>query len=165
MDKEKGRPGRASHTSHAAPGREGGERDREGNAAQHRHAGGRSAPLHILIVEDEMLPAMLLEVALVDAGHDARKAARLPKAMELAQAEHFDAAVLDVNLAGERVFPLAALLREQGVPFMFASGYGEAGLPAEYCDCLVLQKPYSMGGFNIALQTLLRDAGVHVARP
>lgn len=111
-----------------------------------------------------MLPAMLLEAVVADAGHTSRKAGRLSKAIELANDEPFDAAVLDVNLAGERVFPLAALLRERGVPFLFASGYGEAGLPSEYCDCLVLQKPYSVGGFNIALQTLLRDSG-EAARP
>lgn len=111
-----------------------------------------------------MLPAMLLEASVVDAGHTARKAARLPKAMELARDEHFDAAVLDVNLAGEPVFPLATLLRAQGVPFLFASGYGEAGVPPEYRDCMVLQKPYSVDGFNTALQTLLQDSGER-ARP
>lgn len=123
------------------------------------------APLHILIVEDEMLPAMLLETIIVDAGHVARKAARLPKAMELASAEHFDAAVLDVNLAGEPVFPLAALLRKQGVPFLFASGYGEAGLLPEYRGCVVLQKPYRADDFKRALQTLMQDGGLDLAEP
>ena len=56
------------------------------------------------------------------------------------------------------MFPLAALLRERGVPFLFASGYGEAGVPREYGDCMVLQKPYSVAEFNSALQTLLRDS-------
>lgn len=138
------------------------------NSTAHAPQGGglgrRAARLRVLIVEDEMLPAMLLEAAVVDAGHAARKAARLPKAMELARSEHFDAAILDVNLAGERVFPLAVLLRERGVPFLFASGYGEAGVPAEYGDCVVLQKPYSMDGFNIALQTLLHDSRPDHAR-
>lgn len=134
------------------------------HAPQSREFGRASAPLRVLIVEDEMLPAMLLEAVVIDAGHDARKAARLPKAMELATAEHFDAAVLDVNLAGEPVFPLAALLRERGVPFLFASGYGEAGVPREYDDCMVLQKPYSVDEFNSALRTLLEDSG-EPARP
>jgi DNA-binding response OmpR family regulator len=131
------------------------------NSARHAPHGSDSdrqaAPLRILIVEDEMLPAMLLEAAVIDAGHTARKAARLPKAMEMADAEHFDAAVLDVNLAGVPVFPLAARLRESGVPFLFASGYGEAGVPREYRDCMVLQKPYSQDDFNNALRALLRD--------
>jgi DNA-binding response OmpR family regulator len=133
-------------------------------AAQGSDAGRQPAPLRILIVEDEMLPAMLLEAAVIDAGHTARKAARLPRAIETANAEHFDAAVLDVNLAGEPVFPLAALLRERGVPFLFASGYGEAGVPREYRDCMVLQKPYSQDDFNSALRTLLRDPVVEPAR-
>lgn len=136
-----------------------------GSMPQNSDAGRRAAPLRILIVEDEMLPAMLLEAAVVGAGHNARKVARLSKAMEFARAEHFDAAVLDVNLAGESVFPLADLLRERGTPFLFASGYGDAGLPDEYRDCLVLQKPYSMDGFNVALQTLLQDSGADRTRP
>lgn len=155
MDKSKVRNDRA------APG---GNKHGASHAQQSGDPGRQPAPLRVLIVEDEMLPAMLLEAVVADAGHTSRKAARLSKAIELANAESFDAAVLDVNLAGERVFPLAALLREQGVPFLFASGYGEAGLPSEYCDCLVLQKPYSVEGFNIALQTLLWDAGAS-ARP
>ena len=135
------------------------------NSAHRAPPGGRkSAPLNILIVEDEMLPAMLLEATVVDGGNAARKAARLSKAMDLARAEHFDAAVLDVNVAGELVYPLAALLREQHVPFMFASGYGASGQPTEYDDCLVLQKPYSVAGFNVALQTLLQAAGIDGAR-
>lgn len=121
-------------------------------------------PLKILIVEDEMLLAMMLEDAVSHAGHKVRKAARLSNAMDLAGAEHFDAAVLDVNLAGEPVFPLAADLRARGVPFLFASGYGDAGVPAEYRDCAVLQKPYGLDAFRNALHGLLRDAGLEAAR-
>jgi len=126
---------------------------------------GRQAPqLHILIVEDELLPATLLEIAVMDAGHVAHKAAGLSKAMALASAEPFDAAVLDVNLAGEFVFPLAALLRKRGVPFLFASGYGRAGVPPEYQDCTVLQKPYATDVFNDALRTLLQGPDPAQAR-
>lgn len=114
------------------------------------------SPLHILIVEDEMLPAVMLEIAVMDAGHIAHKASRLSNAMELASAGPFDAAVLDVNLADELVFPLAALLRKRGVPFLFASGCGKAALPREYRDCAVLQKPYSLDDFDSALRAVLR---------
>lgn len=142
-DQPDGRPGTR------APETAGGKR----GAAHACDTGGR--PLHILIVEDEMLPAMLLEETMRRAGHTTRKAARLSRAVALARAESFDAAVLDVNLAGEPVFPLAAMLREQGVPFLFATGYGEAGLPPEYRDCDVLQKPYTTEMFNRALAALL----------
>lgn len=126
------------------------------NASQDIGSGGHTPPLHILIVEDELLPATLLEIAVMDAGHVAHRAAGLSKAMALASAEPFDAAVLDVNLAGEFVFPLAALLRKRAVPFLFATGYGRAGVPPEYQDCTVLQKPYATDVFNDALQELLR---------
>lgn len=139
--------------------------NRAGNVPQNRGAGRKSTPLRVLIVEDEMLPAMLLEAVVVDAGHTARKAARLRRAIELASEELFDAAVLDVNLAGEQVFPLAALLRKQHVPFLFATGYGEAGVPPEYRDCIVLQKPYSAGAFNNALRALSGNQGTDQGRP
>lgn len=109
----------------------------------------------MLIVEDETRPALLLEATVTAAGHAVGKAARLSRALEMARAEHFAAAVLDVNVAGERVFPLAALLREQHVPILFATGYGKAGLPPEYHDCAVLQKPYGKAAFASALHTLL----------
>lgn len=115
----------------------------------------QTRPLHILIVEDELLPATLVEIAVMDAGHVAHKASRLSKAMALAAAEPFDAAVLDVNLSGEYVFPLAELLRERAVPFLFASSYGRAGVPREYQDCAVLQKPYGLDEFDRALRALL----------
>jgi DNA-binding response OmpR family regulator len=119
----------------------------------------RAAPLRILIVEDEMMLAMMLQDAVAGIGHKARKASRLDKAFELVNAHVFDAAVLDVNLNGEPVFPLAALLRERGVPFLFASGYGDAGVPRGYGDCMVLQKPYGLDAFHAALRDLLGSKG------
>jgi CheY-like chemotaxis protein len=117
----------------------------------------QTPPLHILIVEDELLPATLVEIAVMDAGHVAHKASELSKAMALAAAEPFDAAVLDVNISGEYVFPLAALLRKRAVPFLFASSYGRAGVPREYQDCAVLQKPYGLDEFDSALRALLGE--------
>ncbi|MEO6263720.1 MAG: response regulator [Luteimonas sp.] len=96
----------------------------------------------VLIVEDEMYLAMMAEDILLDAGHQVFKAARLPNALALAAAERFDAALLDINLAGVEVFPLAEELRRRGVPFTFTSGYGTNGIPPDYRDYPVLQKPY-----------------------
>jgi hypothetical protein len=53
------------------------------------------------------------------------------------------------------VFPLAALLRKRSVPFLFASSYGRAGVPREYQDCAVLQKPYGLDEFDRALRALV----------
>lgn len=107
----------------------------------------------VLLVEDEMCLAMMLQDLLEDAGYRVIKAARLPGALALAEVEDIDAAILDVNLAGKDVFPVADELRRRGVPFMFASGYGEHGLPGEFRDCPVLQKPYD----PVALETMLGD--------
>ncbi|MEO6228351.1 MAG: response regulator [Thermomonas sp.] len=115
----------------------------------------------ILMVEDEMNLAMMLEDILGDAGYHVLKAARLPKALELVaqfylEGEHrIDAAILDINLAGVEVFPLAAVLLTRGVPLVFTSGYGKDGIPDKYSDCAVLQKPYGADSILSTLQAMI----------
>src|SRR5436305_12924447 len=88
------------------------------------------AGLRVLVVEDEMMVSMLIEDMLSDLGCTVvGPASRLDEAMELARADGLDCAVLDVNLGGQPIFPLADLLRQQRRPFAFATGYGDAGLP------------------------------------
>jgi DNA-binding response OmpR family regulator len=96
----------------------------------------------ILIVEDEMNLAMMMEDLLASAGHRIFKAARLSRALALVACEPLDFAFLDINLAGEEVFPLALELRDRDVPFVFTSGYGANGIPAIFRDYRTLQKPY-----------------------
>lgn len=97
----------------------------------------------ILIVEDEMLVAMLLADILTDLGHEPLgPRMRLKAALEAARHEAFDLAILDINLAGEKSFPVAECLTARGIPFLFASGYGEAGLAGWPHDAPVIQKPY-----------------------
>lgn len=117
----------------------------------------QTAPRRVLIVEDEMMLALLLEDTVVEAGHEVRKAGHLSNAFNLIEAEHFDAAILDVNLDGEKVFPLAVALRARGIPMLFASGYGDAGIPEEFRAYAVLQKPYSLDVFHAALRRLLKE--------
>lgn len=105
-----------------------------------------------------MLLALMLEDVVRDAGHVARKASRLSNALQMADAEDFDAAILDINLAGEEVFPLAAILHDRGTPFLFVSGYGDAGVPPEYAGYPRLQKPYGLEEFKASLDSLLRSA-------
>lgn len=98
----------------------------------------------ILIVEDEMLVAMLIEDTISDLGHQiVGPAMRLETALEIADGEDFDFAILDINLAGKQSFPVADRLTARGIPFMFASGYGAAGLIEPYQEAPVLQKPFS----------------------
>src|SRR4051812_30509792 len=86
----------------------------------------------ILVVENEFLIAMDLEITLRRAGYQVLgPAPSVSAALRLLRAERPDAAVLDVELAGERVTPVAELLREMLVPFILASGYGAAELCAE----------------------------------
>lgn len=114
------------------------------------------SPRCVLVVEDEMVLAMLVEDILGDAGYRVLKAARVAKALELVAGDDpIDAALLDINLAGKQVFAVAEQLRRQGVPFVFASGYGEKGLPEEFRDCPVLQKPYLPEALTGAIAALL----------
>jgi DNA-binding response OmpR family regulator len=97
----------------------------------------------ILIVEDEFLLAMDLEYLLTAMGHHVvEMATRIPAAMELALRADIDFAILDVNVAGIQSFPVADILRRRGIPFVFATGYGSAGLLDGYRDEPTLQKPY-----------------------
>jgi CheY-like chemotaxis protein len=110
--------------------------------------------LRILIVEDEMLVAMNIEDMLLALGHEvAGIAGRLAPALALAQEGEFDLAMLDVNLAGEPSFAVADALRERGIPFVFATGYGREGLREDYRDVPVLQKPFRSRDLAEALGT------------
>ncbi|EYD74612.1 Response regulator receiver [Rubellimicrobium mesophilum DSM 19309] len=97
----------------------------------------------ILVVEDEMIVAMLIEDILMDGGATVvGPAARVNKALDLLGTETVDAALLDVNLAGENTVPVAEELRRRGIPFAFATGYGAAGLPDGFTGQPLLQKPF-----------------------
>ena len=117
----------------------------------------------VLLVEDEMCLAMMLQDLLEDAGYRVLKAARVAGALALAEAESIDAAILDVNLAGKEVFPVADELRRRGVPFMFASGYGARALPGEFRGCPVLQKPYDPAALEAMLENVLAGPGARAS--
>lgn len=102
-----------------------------------------SRSLRVLVVEDEMIVTMLLEDLLAELGHTVTAtASHLEDAMRLAEAGGFDFAMLDLNINGKQTFPVAAMLRAQGVPFVFATGYGEVGLPETWRGTPTLQKPF-----------------------
>ncbi|MEO8777548.1 MAG: response regulator [Rhodanobacter sp.] len=103
---------------------------------------GVDAAPRVLIVEDEIMVSMMLEDRLENAGYCVLAATNLGDALKLAREELIDVAVLDVNLGGQCSFPVADALRKRGIAFTFASGYGVEGLPPEYRDEAVLQKPY-----------------------
>src|ERR1700759_3630834 len=113
------------------------------------------AGLRVLVVEDEMMVSMLIEDMLGDLGCTVvGPASRLDEAIELANSAELDCAVLDVNLGGQPIFPLADLLRTQGAPFAFATGYGDAGLREVDKGSPVLQKPFREGDLARVLDEL-----------
>jgi CheY-like chemotaxis protein len=113
------------------------------------------AALKVLVVEDEALVSMLVEDMLSDLGCVVvGPAAELDEALRLAGSADIDAALLDVNLGGRPIFPVADALRERGVPFAFASGYGEAGLSEGHRGALVLQKPFREADLRRVLEEL-----------
>jgi CheY-like chemotaxis protein len=110
----------------------------------------------ILVVEDELMIRMLLEDMLGELGYTVTaEAARLEDALEAAKTADFDLAILDVNLDGQPVLPVADALVARGMPFVFATGYGERGLPESYRDRPMLKKPFQMDGLKRMLQNAL----------
>lgn len=109
----------------------------------------------VLVIEDELLIGMLLEDMLSDLGHDVVAVVpRLKDALAAVKSMSFDLAILDVHLHGESAFPVADALIERGVPFVFATGYGERGLPETYRERPVLQKPFAKGDLEHVLKLI-----------
>lgn len=100
---------------------------------------------NVLIVEDEPLISMMLEDFLEALGHRAVATAETVKdALAAVEAGGFDLAVLDVNLKGESVWPVAKRLSEQGITFVLASGGHVDPPPPEFDDVVMLEKPYTL---------------------
>jgi CheY-like chemotaxis protein len=114
----------------------------------------------VLVVEDEMMIAMLVEDMLADLGCAVIGPAHgLAAALDLANATaELDAALLDVNLAGQPVFAVADALRERNVPIIFCTGYGDAGLREADRGAPVLQKPYRAKDLADTLAAALKVA-------
>jgi CheY-like chemotaxis protein len=113
----------------------------------------------VLVVEDEVMIRLLLEDMLGELGCTiAAAAARLDEALQLARTASFDIAILDVNLNGQPILPVADVLAERGMPFVFATGYGERGLPHAHRDRPMLKKPFQLESLKRTLETVLDGA-------
>lgn len=113
----------------------------------------------VLVVEDEMLVAMLVETALEEENCIVvGPYAGVGEALEAARAEPLDLAVLDINLAGELVFPVAEVLAGRGVPFLLLSGYGEVALPSNRRHWPICSKPFNMDELVSVLSRLVAQA-------
>src|SRR3954466_12458398 len=124
-------------------------------------AGGAAPPLsgrRILVIEDSPVVAPFTVDILSDLGCEVvGPAPNMALARELVDDGDFDAALLDVHIRGERVFPLCELLAAKGVPFVLTSGYADWTMPEKWDDRPRLQKPYTIDQVEEALGALFGD--------
>jgi CheY-like chemotaxis protein len=105
----------------------------------------------VLVVEDEAMLSLNLETMLLDMGCVvAGTADKLDDALQIARTSEFDVALLDVNLGGKRVDPVAEAIRARGTPIVFVTGYGKTAASG-----LVLEKPYDAAGLERMLSKAL----------
>jgi DNA-binding response OmpR family regulator len=117
------------------------------------------AGLKILIVEDDVAVAEMVEDFLVDVGCVVVGVAPgLEKALESARTLAMDVALLDINLAGQASFPAAMELLTRKIPFLFMTGYDKWGLPNGLKNSLVLAKPFKMNKLERAIRQVVSDA-------
>ena len=114
-----------------------------------------NAGKRILIVEDELMIRMLLDGMLTDLGYTvAGEAGSVDEALDLAKQAEFDLAILDVNLNGKAITPVAEALSRRGVPFVFSTGCGIHGVPDAYRKNPTLQKPFQAEALAQVLETI-----------
>jgi CheY-like chemotaxis protein len=123
--------------------------------------GGRSISvsakgLRVFVVEDEPMIRIVVTDMLGVLGHTiAAEAGDVDEALRLAPSTKFDLALLDVNLNGKMVTPVAELIKARGLPIIFATGYGSEGVPEEFRDLPALAKPFQQENLAAAIDTLL----------
>lgn len=112
---------------------------------------------HVLVVEDEALLAIALQATLEEAGAEVVGPAQsMATALRLAEHEQIDAAILDITIGGERVWPLAHTLRQRGIPILFYTGWHDAvALVGEWPESAVVAKPAPDGKLIAALADLV----------
>lgn len=115
--------------------------------------------LKVLIVEDEFLILLSVEKMLEELGCDVVASAhRVAKALAMLDTVGAAAAVLDVNVAGEPVYPVAEALARKGIPLVFTTGYGDSGIADPWNGWPIVQKPFSQDQLERALRTALARA-------
>lgn len=112
--------------------------------------------LRILVVEDEYLIATLIEDVLEMSGCAvAGPVSRLAAALDAAARENCAAAILDVNLAGQRIDPVAEILSQRNIPFLFVTGYAADALPKEHAARPCLHKPFKTAELLSTLSSMI----------
>ena len=113
----------------------------------------------VLLVEDEVMIRMMVADMLEELGYRvAAEAGEINEALKLAQSTDFDFAILDVNVNGKVISPVADLIKARNRPVIFATGYGSSGLPEEYRDRPALQKPFQLETLARMIDATLKNA-------
>jgi CheY-like chemotaxis protein len=111
--------------------------------------------LRLIVVEDEAIVAMLLEDMLEDLGCKVVDwAGTVPAALALAEVAEIDGALLDVNVGGTMVYPVAETLAARSIPFVFVTGYGSSHAAAgRFPNAVVLKKPFE----QVQLERIIKN--------
>jgi two-component SAPR family response regulator len=119
----------------------------------------------VLVLEDEWIIAEQIETALEEAGYEVvGPVGRMDAALALLKGQAVDAAVLDINVHGDRSFRAAVKLAQAEIPFVFLSGYAETALPAELSDRPLMQKPVDAIALCRCIDALVRSPNRKTAR-
>jgi len=111
----------------------------------------------VFLVEDEVMIRMMVSDMLEELGyHVAAEAGDIDEAVRLVQCTNFDIAILDVNVNGKVISPVAEAVQLRNRPFVFATGYGVHGLPEKFRDRPTLQKPFQIETLAKMIDTTLR---------
>ena len=113
----------------------------------------------ILVVDDEPLISMMVEDWLMELGHEVVGPARtVADGLGFANTATLDGAILDIRLGDGDSYGIAGTLKDRGIPFVFATGQGEASLASGFEQALVLAKPFEFGAVEAILSELLAGA-------
>jgi len=115
--------------------------------------------LSVLLVDDETLTRMTIAGMAEELGHRVvAEAGNINDALTLARTANFEIAVLEVNVGGERIEPVAEIVADRRLPLIFATGYGAAGVPQEFRDRPILQKPFSIERLQKAIEEVFPES-------
>jgi len=111
----------------------------------------------ILLVEDEVMIRMMVADMLEELGYTiVGEAGDIDEGVRLVQVTDFDIAILDVNVNGRVISPVAEAVQMRGLPFVFATGYGSQGVPEKFRDRPTLQKPFQIETLANTIESVLK---------
>ena len=117
-------------------------------------AGSRTS---VLLVEDEVMIRMMVADMLEELGYTiVAEAGDIDEGIRLVQSTDFDIAILDVNVNGKVITPVAEAVQMRGLPLVFATGYGAQGLPEKFRDRPTLQKPFQIETLARTIEAVLK---------